>query len=118
MSHELKTKGNKVLSFSTLREGHDQEQKKLKEGREWREERNGEKRETIEKMGKHFNCLAKSNDLKHAYLFYLPMVLLVYKDAFFNLDDLDSCVPSVLKVLLQEFEDVFLDDICHNPFFE
>ena len=31
MSHELKTKGNKVLSFSTLREGHDQEQKNQKE---------------------------------------------------------------------------------------
>jgi len=35
----------------------------------------------------------------------------VYKEAFFNSDDLDSCVPSVVKVLLQEFEDVFPDDI-------
>jgi hypothetical protein len=33
------------------------------------------------------------------------------KEAFFNLDDLDSCVPSVVKVLLQEFKDVFPDDI-------
>jgi len=39
------------------------------------------------------------------------MILLVYKEAFFNSDDLDSCVPSVVKVLLQEFEDVFPDDI-------
>jgi hypothetical protein len=39
------------------------------------------------------------------------MILLVYKEVFFNLDDLDSCVPSVVKVLLQEFEDVFPDDI-------
>ena len=39
------------------------------------------------------------------------MILLVYKEAFFNSDDLDSCVPSVIKVILQEFEDVFLDDI-------
>jgi hypothetical protein len=35
----------------------------------------------------------------------------VYKEAFFNLDDLDSCAPSVVKVLLQEFKDIFLDDI-------
>eukprot|EP00258_Populus_trichocarpa_P031547 XP_024447566.1 uncharacterized protein LOC112325356 [Populus trichocarpa] len=33
------------------------------------------------------------------------------KKAFFNSDELDSCVPSVVKVLLQEFEDVFPDDI-------
>jgi hypothetical protein len=39
------------------------------------------------------------------------MILLVYKEVFFNLDDLDSFVPSVVKVLLQEFEDVFPDDI-------
>ena len=62
-------------------------------------------------MGKHLNCFAKSNDLKHAYLSDLPMILLVYKEAFFNSDDLDSCVPSVVKVLLQEFKDVFPDDI-------
>ena len=41
----------------------------------------------------------------------MPMISLVYKEAFFNLDELDSCVPSVVKVLLQEFEDVFPDDI-------
>ena len=62
-------------------------------------------------MGKHLNFFAKSNDLKHTYLFDLPMILLVYKEVFFNLDDLDSFVPSVVKVLLQEFEDVFPDDI-------
>ena len=41
----------------------------------------------------------------------MPMISLVYKEAFFNLDELDSCVPSVVQVLLQEFEDVFPDDI-------
>jgi hypothetical protein len=39
------------------------------------------------------------------------MILLVYKEAYFNSDNLDSCVPSVVKVLLQEFEDVFLEEI-------
>jgi hypothetical protein len=62
-------------------------------------------------VGKHLNFFAKSNDLKHAYLSDLPMILLVYKETFFNSDELDSCVPSVVKVFLQEFEDVFSDDI-------
>ena len=69
------------------------------------------KEECVEKVGKHLNFFAKSNDLKHAYLSDLPMILLMYKEAFFNSDDLDSCVPSIVKVLLQEFEDVFPDDI-------
>ena len=49
-------------------------------------------------MGEHLNFFAKSNDLKHAYLSDLPMILLVYKEAFFNSYDLDSCVSSVVKV--------------------
>jgi len=65
----------------------------------------------LKKWGNTLIFFAKSNDLKHAYLSDLPMILLLYKEAFFNSDELDSCVPSVVKVLLQEFEDVFLDDI-------
>ena len=75
-----------------------------------KKKKKGEKRRVLRKLGKH-NFFAKSNDLKHAYLSDLPMILLVYKEAFFNSDDLDSCVPSVVKVLLQEFKDVFSDDI-------
>jgi hypothetical protein len=43
------------------------------------------------------------------------MILLVYKEAYFNSDNLDSCVPCVVKVPLQEFEDLFLEEIvaCH-----
>ena len=63
------------------------------------------------KWGYTFIFFAKSNDLKHAFLSDLPMILLVYKEAFFNSDELDSCVPSVVQVLLHEFEDVFPDDI-------
>jgi hypothetical protein len=39
------------------------------------------------------------------------MILLVYKEAYFNSDNLDSCVPSVVKVVLQEFKDVFPEEI-------
>jgi len=39
------------------------------------------------------------------------MILLVYKEANFNFDNLDSCVPSIVKVLLQEFKDIFPEDI-------
>ena len=108
VSHELKTKEKKVLIFRTLEESHGQEQKNEKKA-ESGEKMGGEKKERVrkeecvEKTGKHLNIFAKSNDLKHAYLSDLPMILLLYKEAFFNSDDLDSCVSSAVKVLLHEF---------------
>ena len=55
----------------------------------------GEKKEkvtkkSVEKMGKNLNFFAKSSALKHAYLSELPMILLVYKEVYFNSDNLDS----------------------------
>ena len=38
------------------------------------------------------------------------MFVLFYKEAFFNLNDLDSFLPSVVSSVLQEFEDVFPED--------
>ena len=38
------------------------------------------------------------------------MILLVYKEAYFNINDLDHIVLSVAISLLQEFDDVFHDD--------
>ena len=39
-----------------------------------------------------------------------PMILLVYKEPYFNINDLDHIVPSVTISLLQEFDDVFPND--------
>jgi hypothetical protein len=39
------------------------------------------------------------------------MILLVYKEAYFNTNDLDSAIPSITVSLLQEFDDVFSKDI-------
>jgi len=35
----------------------------------------------------------------------------VYKEAYFNSNILDSCILSVVKVLLQEFKNVFPEEI-------
>jgi hypothetical protein len=43
------------------------------------------KEECVEKVGKNLNCFAKSSDLKHAYLSELPMILLMYKEAYLTL---------------------------------
>ena len=38
------------------------------------------------------------------------MILLVYKEAYFNSNDLNHIMPSVAISLLQEFDDVFPDN--------
>jgi len=111
VSHELKTKGDKVSALRKLREGHGQKEKNRRGAKSGEKKKRVRKEECVEKVRKNLNFFAKSSDLKHAYFFELPMILLVYKKAYFNSDNLDSCVPCVVKVLLQEFEDVFLEKI-------
>jgi hypothetical protein len=46
-------------------------------------------------------------------LFYAnnPMIVLMYKKTYFNTNDLDYVISSVAISLLQEFDDVFPEDI-------
>ena len=66
-----------------------------------------EKREEIERKG---NFYAKKSEIKSAFHTNKPMFVLLYKETFLNISDLDSSLPSVVSFLLQEFEDVFLED--------
>jgi len=58
------------------------------------------KEECLEKLEKHLNFYTKQSDLTHACHSNIPMILLLYKEAYFNSDGLNSCVPSVSKFLL------------------
>ena len=39
------------------------------------------------------------------------MIVLLYKEALFNINQLDTSLPSSIVSLLQEFEDVFPEEI-------
>ena len=43
-----------------------------------------------------------------------PMIVLLYKEAFFSTNDMDSVLPSPIVSLLQEFEDVIPEEIPHG----
>jgi hypothetical protein len=65
----------------------------------------------VEKLKKQSNFYARESDVRSAFFTNKPMILLVYKEAYFNTNDLDHIVPSVVAIaLLQEFDDVFPDD--------
>ena len=62
----------------------------------------------LEKVGKHLSFYEKQSDLTHVYFYNMPLILLLYKETYFNTNKLDSCV---CVFLLEEFEDVFVDEI-------
>lgn len=64
----------------------------------------------VEKLEKQPNFYAREGEVRSAYFANKPMILLVYKEAYFNTNDLDHIVPSAAISLLQEFDDVFPDD--------
>jgi len=63
-----------------------------------------------EKLQKQPNFYAREGEVRSAFFNNKPMILLGYKEAYFNTNDLDHIVPSVAISLLQEFDDVFPDD--------
>jgi hypothetical protein len=69
------------------------------------------KEECVGKVGKTLNFYEKQNDLTDTYFSDMPIIFLLYKKTYFNTNKLDSCIPSVCVSLLQEFEDVFPDEI-------
>ena len=58
------------------------------------------KEKSVEKLGKQFNFYTKQSDLTHAYHSNMLMILFLYNEVYFNFDDLNSYVSSVVKVLL------------------
>jgi len=60
------------------------------------ERRNGEKRAKCgKKIKKHVNFYERGSEIKNDYFSDMPMILLVYKKAYFNTNDLDHCLSSV-----------------------
>jgi hypothetical protein len=66
---------------------------------------------SVEKLKKQHNFYAKGSQIRSVFFTNKPMILLVYKEAYFNTNDLDSTIPSVAVSLMQEFDDVFPEDI-------
>jgi hypothetical protein len=64
----------------------------------------------VEKLKKQPNFYIREGEVRFVFFTNKPMILLVYKEAYFNTNDLDHIVPSVAISLLQEFDDVFPDD--------
>ena len=63
---------------------------------------------------KQKNFYAKVSEIKRAMLSNQPMIVLLYKEAFLNTNELDLALPSSIVSLLQEYEDVFPEETPHG----
>ena len=60
------------------------------------------------------NFYARESKVKRAFFADRPMILLVYKKSYLNLDETNKSLPSLTVSLLQEFEDVFPEDMSNE----
>ncbi|KAF7814914.1 Transposon Ty3-G Gag-Pol polyprotein [Senna tora] len=67
--------------------------------------------EKKEKSEKKHCFYAKERDLKSAYLGKRVMILVHFKEVYLTLSDLNPDIPSGFMSLLQEFDDVFPDEV-------
>ena len=66
---------------------------------------------SVEKIKKQPNFYAKVAQIRIMFFTNKLVILLVYNEAYFNTNDLDSAISSVVVSLMQEFDDVFPEDI-------
>jgi hypothetical protein len=60
----------------------------------------------VEKTKKQVSFYAKRNEIKN-YFSVMPMILLVHKEVYFNIDKYDHYILNVFVFLLQDYKDNF-----------
>ena len=90
----------------------EKESERKKEGEKKKEcEKKIQSWENERKTKKQVSFYAKASDVKSAFYTNQPIFVLLYKKACFNTNELDESLPSVIVSLLQEYEDVFPNDV-------
>ena len=62
-------------------------------------------------MSEKLNVFAKASDVRKAFLAKQSILVLMYKENLFNTNDLSGDPPSSVLSLLQDFKDVFPDEV-------
>ena len=65
-------------------------------------------------QGKQKNFCARASEIKRTLFSHQPMIVLLYKEAFLNTNELDPTLPSFITSLLLEYEDVFSEETPHG----
>ena len=87
------------------------EAKNEKEKNEKKSEKEMKSAKKEEKQKRKTSFYAKESEVKRAFYAKQPMLVLLYKEANFSSNDLNSSLPSVVCSLLQEYDDVFPEEV-------
>ena len=89
------------------------EQKKMleKESEQKKESAKMQVTQNLKERERKTNFYARESEVKKALFLNKPMIVHLYKEALFNTNKLDTSLPSFIVSLLQEFEDVFPEEI-------
>ena len=95
------------------RSERESEQKKKCEKESDQKKESDKKKETenLRKNERKTNFYAKASEVKRPLFLNKPMIVLLYKETLFNTNQLDTSLPSSIVSLLQEFEDVFPEEV-------
>lgn len=63
------------------------------------------------KEGKKVSLFTRSKKIRKAYFFHKPMTVLMCKEACFSSNDDNSSIHSVMVEVLQDYKDLFLEDL-------
>jgi hypothetical protein len=64
---------------------------------------------SVQKLKKQPNFYAKGAQITSAFFTNKSIILLVYKEAYFNTNDLDSTIPSVAVSLMYSLKSSLMD---------
>ena len=109
---EQKKKSEKESEQKKKSEKESEQKKKLeKESEQKKESAKMQVTQNLKEMERKTNFYARASEVKKALFLNKPMIVLLYKEALFNTNQLDTSLPSFIVSLLQEFEDVFPEEI-------
>ena len=70
-----------------------------------------EKESTKRERKTKLSFYAKEIEVRRAFMADQPMILLVFKESYLNIDETNQSLPSMDVSLLQEFDDVFAEEV-------
>ena len=109
---EQKKKTEKESEQKKKSEKESEQKKKLeKESEQKKESAKMQVNENLKENERKANFYARASEVKKALFLNKPTIVLLYKEALFNTNQLDTSLPSSIVSLLQEFEDVFPEEI-------
>ena len=86
-------------------------EKRKENSKKENEKRAIKEKEEKEKVSEKLNVFAKASDVRKAFLAKQSILVLMYKENLFNTNDLSGDPPSSVLSLLQDFKDVFPDEV-------